>query len=216
MSALTQYITPKKMFHAYGIEGEKNTLFDNVQSLLKDECGVSIEGNPDYHALTFESLGITEARQLIEISGKLPFAGDKKYFVVTFDRATHEAQNALLKLFEDRDVQEIVDQTLRCKSIVSDLLEFSRQSVGKASSFSLEGLITKTLNLLINQALFQDIEVMKDIQADMPGMVGDMGQFQQVLTNLFIKTNHIPFAAWNESSWEPLSWRIMFLGHLIK
>jgi len=84
------------------------------------------------------------------------------------------------------DIQEIIDQTLRCKKIVSELLEFSRQTVGKTSSFSIEQVITKTLNLLINQALFQDIEVKKIIQSHMPEMVGDLGQLQQVFTNLFI------------------------------
>jgi len=85
-----------------------------------------------------------------------------------------------------KDTQEIIDQTLRCKKIVSELLEFSRQSIGKVSSFNLENLIDKSLNILINQALFQDIKVKKDIQHDMPEMVGDMGQLQQVFTNLFI------------------------------
>ncbi len=85
-----------------------------------------------------------------------------------------------------KDIQEIIDQTLRCKKIVSELLEFSRQTVGKASSFSIEQMITKTLNLLINQAMFQDIEVKKIIQSDIPEMVGDLGQLQQVFTNLFV------------------------------
>jgi len=88
-----------------------------------------------------------------------------------------------------KDTQEIIDQTLRCKKIVSELLEFSRQSVGKVSSFSLEGLIDKSLNILINQALFQDIKVNKDIKHDMPEMLGDMVQLQQVFTNLFINAS---------------------------
>jgi len=85
-----------------------------------------------------------------------------------------------------KDIQEIIDQTLRCKNIVSELLEFSRQSVGKISSFNLEELVTKTLNLLINQAFFQDISVTRDVPQDLPAIVGDMGQLQQVFTNLFI------------------------------
>jgi two-component system NtrC family sensor kinase len=85
-----------------------------------------------------------------------------------------------------KDVQEIIDQTLRCKKIVSELLEFSRQSVGRVSSFSIDDLINKSLNLLINQALFQDIAVEKEMDPDLPAMVGDIGQLQQVFTNLFI------------------------------
>ncbi|MBN2059659.1 MAG: PAS domain S-box protein [Deltaproteobacteria bacterium] len=84
------------------------------------------------------------------------------------------------------DIQEIIDQTLRCKKIVSELLEFSRQSVGNVSSFTFEELIDKSLNILINQALFQDIDVIKKIEKDLPSIVGDIGQLQQVFTNLFI------------------------------
>jgi PAS domain S-box-containing protein len=84
------------------------------------------------------------------------------------------------------DVQEIIDQTLRCKKIVSELLEFSRQSVGNVASFSVEELIDKSLNLLVNQSTFQDIKVKKEMEKDMPHIIGDMGQLQQVTTNLFI------------------------------
>ncbi len=84
------------------------------------------------------------------------------------------------------DLQEIVNQTLRCKKIVAELLEFSRQSIGKLSSFNLEELIDKTLHLLVNQAAFQDIHVTRSIESDMPHMIGDMGQIQQVITNLVI------------------------------
>lgn len=85
-----------------------------------------------------------------------------------------------------KDVQEIITQTQRCKKIVSELLEFSRQSVGKVSSFSVEELIDKSLGLLVNQALFHDINVTRDIERDIPAMVGDIGQLQQVFINLFI------------------------------
>jgi PAS domain S-box-containing protein len=85
-----------------------------------------------------------------------------------------------------KDVQEIIDQTLRCKKIVSDLLEFSRKSAGKISSFSLENFLTKCLDLLIHKAQFHNIEVVRDIERDMPNLVGDMSQLQQVFTNLLV------------------------------
>ena len=84
------------------------------------------------------------------------------------------------------DVEQVIEQTLRCKKIVAELLEFSRQSVGKATSFSLEELINKCLSLLIKQASFHDILVVKEMDPSLPLIVGDMGQLQQVFTNLFI------------------------------
>lgn len=84
------------------------------------------------------------------------------------------------------DIQEIIDQTLRCKQIVSELLEFSRQSVGKTSSFNVEQFMNKCLNLMIHQASFQNIKVKKYFAPDLPELVGDVGQLQQVFTNLFV------------------------------
>jgi two-component system NtrC family sensor kinase len=85
-----------------------------------------------------------------------------------------------------KDLQEIIDQTLRCKKIVSDLLEFSRKSAAKTSSFGMENLINKSLDLFIHKASFHNIQVVKEIQEGMPPMVGDMSQLQQVFTNLFM------------------------------
>jgi two-component system NtrC family sensor kinase len=85
-----------------------------------------------------------------------------------------------------KDLQEIIDQTLRCKAIASELLEFSRKSAGKISSFSLDDLISKCLALLINKASFQNIVVTTNIDVNMPNLTGDMSQLQQVFTNLFI------------------------------
>ena len=87
------------------------------------------------------------------------------------------------------DLNEIIKQTLRCKKIVSELLEFSRQSIGKESSFELEKLIDTCLNLLIKQAAFQDIRIIKEMEPGMPAILGDMGQLQQVFTNLFINAS---------------------------
>jgi two-component system NtrC family sensor kinase len=85
-----------------------------------------------------------------------------------------------------KDLQEIIDQTLRCKRIASELLEFSRKSAGKISSFSLDDLISKCLALLVNKASFQNIVVTTAIDMHMPNLTGDMSQLQQVFTNLFI------------------------------
>jgi signal transduction histidine kinase len=40
------------------------------------------------------------------------------------------------------------------------------------------------LNILINQAIFQDIEVTRVLEPNIPAVIGDMGQLQQVFVNL--------------------------------
>lgn len=84
------------------------------------------------------------------------------------------------------DVKEIIDQTLRCKHIVTRLLEFSRQSVGQRVPYEMNMIIDRSVELLARQALFKDVEFVIDLQPDIPEMTGDPGQLQQVFTNLVI------------------------------
>lgn len=111
-----------------------------------------------------------------------PLSGVLIYAELLKESLKKDAQNL-------EDAEEIIRQTLRCKRIVSELLEFSRQSIGKQSAFKLEDLIDTCLNILVKQAAFQDIRVSKKIEPNMPTMLGDMGQLQQVFTNLFINAS---------------------------
>jgi two-component system NtrC family sensor kinase len=108
-----------------------------------------------------------------------PLAGALIYAELLKERLSGDPQG-------QSDIQEVINQTLRCKKIVAELLEFSRQSIGQTSSFSLQYLISQCLNLLVNQALFHNIRVATKIDPDLPEMAGDIGQLQQVFTNLFI------------------------------
>jgi two-component system, NtrC family, sensor kinase len=84
------------------------------------------------------------------------------------------------------DLQEIIDQTLRCKEIVTRLLEFSRQSAGQRVPCEINYIITRSAELLERQSLFHDVEFTIDLQSDIPPLTGDRGQLQQVFTNLII------------------------------
>jgi two-component system, NtrC family, sensor kinase len=84
------------------------------------------------------------------------------------------------------DLQEIIDQTLRCKQIVTRLLEFSRQSIGQRIAFDVNNIVNRSAQLLAGQSLFCDVEFVLDLQPDIPEMIGDPGQLQQVFTNFII------------------------------
>jgi PAS domain S-box-containing protein len=98
---------------------------------------------------------------------------------------------ALLKEIADRpqwreDLQEIINQTLRCKQIVTRLLEFSRQSLGQRVLFDLNEIIGRCVDLLARQSLFHDVHIVLDLERELPQIVGDPGELQQVCTNLMI------------------------------
>ncbi len=57
--------------------------------------------DPDVHVLTYDEFGIADARELGRRSSQTPLAAAEQVFLVSCGGLTHEAQNALLKLFEE-------------------------------------------------------------------------------------------------------------------
>jgi hypothetical protein len=55
----------------------------------------------DAEVIVRDSLDIAEARALAEKAWSRPIAGEKRTFVISCTHIPHDAQNALLKLFED-------------------------------------------------------------------------------------------------------------------
>lgn len=96
--------------HAYAIVGGTDVR-PELLSLLQGEHGVVIRGNPDLFVQKYEALSIDDARGLKEAHATRPFSGGgvegkkgkgaRKFFILEIDSITHEAQNALLKIFEE-------------------------------------------------------------------------------------------------------------------
>lgn len=88
--------------HAYLIEGDKNSSAGEVYDFLKNYLGVSVNNDPDVARSELETLKIENARALKEQASMRPRGKEgRKFFIVSFDFTTTEAQNSLLKLFEE-------------------------------------------------------------------------------------------------------------------
>jgi PAS domain S-box-containing protein len=83
-------------------------------------------------------------------------------------------------------LEEIINQTLRCKEIVTRLLEFSRQSLGQKTLVDINDIISRCVKLIGNQVLFHNIEINLALNPDLPQIFADPGELQQVFTNLFL------------------------------
>ncbi len=89
----------KQLHHAYLVVGDAGAGAAEAMALLETR-GVRTAGNPDVLPLSFNEFGVDDARQVAMFAALKP-VGAAKYFVITWSRATAEAQNALLKVLEE-------------------------------------------------------------------------------------------------------------------
>ncbi len=87
------------MHHAYLVIGTPEAGEHFLDSTLS-EWGVKKVGNPDIYRFEAESVGVDDARKLSAKSLEKAF-GEKRIFVLSAERFTHGAQNALLKTLEE-------------------------------------------------------------------------------------------------------------------
>ncbi len=82
--------------HAYVVEGERIAVMARAERAARALVGASA----DYQALAFDQLTIEQARKLRELAYQSG-TGDSRVLVIYAARIFHEAQNALLKVFEE-------------------------------------------------------------------------------------------------------------------
>jgi len=90
--------------HAYCIEGVGR---NGAEQFVGELCGIfGIErNNPDLIFLSVQKFGIDEARDFRAFAANRAIGDGKKIFVLASDSITNEAQNALLKTFEEPSLE---------------------------------------------------------------------------------------------------------------
>lgn len=90
------------MHHANIILG--NNKKESIVELLAKELSFVVQQNPDFLLVETETFGIDEARALEGWAMLKPFVGESKVALISLQSITLEAQNALLKVFEEPTV----------------------------------------------------------------------------------------------------------------
>ncbi len=90
-----------------------------------------------------------------------------------------------------RYVSDIEAQARRCKTIVQNLLKFSRSSrTVDFDDVDVNKAVEETLTFVAHQLHLSQIELEVQLDQNLPHIQGNVGQLQQVFTNLIINAMH--------------------------
>ncbi|MDB5265899.1 MAG: polymerase subunit delta, polymerase subunit delta protein [Parcubacteria group bacterium] len=87
--------------HAYFVTGESEQGIERALAHAKNELGLTRENNPDLVVLRHGLFSVDDARKLADMTNRAAMNGSQKAIVVSALRLFHEAQNAMLKIFEE-------------------------------------------------------------------------------------------------------------------
>jgi two-component system, NtrC family, sensor kinase len=171
-----------------------------VKVSTSDECGdlaesfnqmtANMQSSREQLEKTVETLKTTRA-QLVQ-SEKLSGIGE---FVAG---VAHELNNPLTavigfaELLQQSDVDErhkkyskrIVQSAERCHKIVQNLLSFARQHTPERKRTNLNTVVESVIDILQYELRTSNIQVKKELQTDLPCLLADAHQIQQVFLNI--------------------------------
>jgi signal transduction histidine kinase len=91
---------------------------------------------------------------------------------------------------EDQEIQKnldvVIHQTERITKIIQQLLGFVRKKKPEHRTLNINTLLQTTLDLLDHQIQKQGVRVVKDLKDNLPPVIGDPDQLQQVFLNLVL------------------------------
>jgi PAS domain S-box-containing protein len=104
--------------------------------------------------------------------------------VILFTKLVMEDYNLEKKARED--LKRVLKDAERCRDTVKELLEFSRQTHYLIKPCDINQAISRTLFLLENQSLFQNIDVKKDLAASLSPAQADVQQLNHLFMNIIL------------------------------
>jgi signal transduction histidine kinase len=123
------------------------------------------------------SIGLLAAGVAHEVN--TPLAVISTYAQMLAKQVADDSQKSLI-------LEKIAKQTFRASEIVNSLLNFSRTSSTSFGNVQVNRVIQETFSLLEHQLLKSGVEVVTDLDPDLPAVHGNAGKLQQVFLNLFL------------------------------
>jgi hypothetical protein len=99
-SEISKHLNKTNLHHAYLIEGFSTEVVPEILSSLESN-GVNVQNSPDVFKISVDVLKIDDAREISTRASLKGFSTGKKIFIISANNFLLEAQNTMLKLFEE-------------------------------------------------------------------------------------------------------------------
>lgn len=109
--------------------------------------------------------------------------------ILTFaEDLADEAEPEDPRLDEYKTIQR---EAIRCREIVRQLLDFSRQVKSDTRSIDINEILSHTVTFVSKQALFRNIQIESDLQEHLPPVTADSTQLEQVILGILVNASEI-------------------------
>jgi two-component system NtrC family sensor kinase len=88
------------------------------------------------------------------------------------------------------DLDLVIQETKRCAAIIRRLLDFAREQAPEKKYSDLNGLIEETTRLIERPAHVEDIEIIMDLDEQLPAIWIDEDLIRQVIMNILVNAQH--------------------------
>lgn len=175
---IDSYKKTGNLHHAYALEGDRKTAISNLYNFFENDLNIKTKANLDFYFNEFENFGIDDGRELQSQASRKAVLGNMRIFVIAFSSITHEAQNALLKLFEEpaegvhffiiTQSSEIFLPTLKSRLHIIKLKSILNDNKVLANDFvkcSYEKRLKLLKDIIENKNKEQSIEFLNDLES---------------------------------------------------
>lgn len=138
---LKEYLDPKNLHHAYLVEGSREEIVPQVAEFAET---LKIK-NPDFTEIKVDTFKIEDARNMRATASEKSVHGGKRIILISANSFLFEAQNTLLKMFEDPIADTIFflvvpDKNSLLKTLISRFFVISlkaeeKEEIKKAKEF---------------------------------------------------------------------------------
>lgn len=97
---ILKHLDKNNLHHAYLIEGIREEIVPEILDFI-ETLGIKTTGNADFSYITLDSFKIENARELKAFSVEKGMTTSKRIFLISANNFLLEAQNTLLKMFEE-------------------------------------------------------------------------------------------------------------------